>query len=56
MWQYLITGLIIFLAVAYAVYRLIEYFTDPLRKCRKCSKECGGCPLEEMKRTREEGK
>ncbi|MBL7137410.1 MAG: hypothetical protein ISS17_01370 [Bacteroidales bacterium] len=54
MWQHLITGLIIFAAVVYAVYRLIKYFTDPLRKCRNCSNECGGCALEELKKAKDE--
>lgn len=50
MWQTVITGLILAAAVIYSVIRLYRYFTDPLRKCRGCSKECEGCALEDLKR------
>ncbi|MBE0647192.1 MAG: FeoB-associated Cys-rich membrane protein [Bacteroidales bacterium] len=56
MWQYLITGLIVAAAVGYTVYRLIKYFTDPLRKCKDCASSCGGCALEELKKAVEKGK
>jgi len=56
MWQYIITGIIVLAAVTYTVYRLVKYFSDPLRKCRDCSAECGGCALEELKKGREVGK
>jgi len=46
MWQYIITGIIIVAALGVAIYRIVKYFTDPLRKCRKCDLDCGGCPLE----------
>lgn len=55
MWQYLLTGLIVFTAVVYFVYQVVRYFTDPLRKCRNCKSSCGGCALEELKRKRDEG-
>lgn len=50
MWQYIITGMIVIAAAAYTVYRMIKYFTDPLRKCKDCSSSCGGCALEELKK------
>jgi len=56
MWQYLITGLIVTAAITFAVYRLLNYFTDPLRKCKDCSSSCGGCALEELKKAKDKGK
>jgi len=50
MWQYIITGIIVLAAIGIAVYKLVNYFSDPLRACKDCSKECGGCPLEELKK------
>jgi len=45
MWQFLITGLIVFGAIVYMVFRVMLYFSDPLRKCSTCSSSCEGCPL-----------
>jgi len=56
MWQYFITAIIVLAAVTYTVYRLVKYFSDPLRKCRDCAAECGGCPLEELKKVKDEGR
>ncbi|MFH1296766.1 MAG: hypothetical protein ABIJ04_05770 [Bacteroidota bacterium] len=56
MWQYVITGIIIVAAITYTVVSLLRYLSDPLRKCRTCSKECGGCALEELKKTKDEGR
>jgi len=56
MWQYLLTGLIVFAAVTYTIYRLVRYFKDPLRKCKDCSSSCGGCALEDLKKAKEEGR
>lgn len=50
MWQVIITGIILAAALAFAILKLVKWFNDPLRKCRNCSKECGGCPLEELKK------
>ncbi|MBN1200114.1 MAG: FeoB-associated Cys-rich membrane protein [Bacteroidales bacterium] len=56
MWQYLITGLIVVAAVVYLGYHFVKSFTDPLRKCKSCTSSCSGCALEELKRTRDEGR
>jgi hypothetical protein len=48
-WQWVLTGLIVAVALGFGIRKLILYFTDPLRKCRTCSKDCAGCPLEELK-------
>lgn len=49
MWQAVITGLIVAAAFIYTVLKLYRYFSDPLRKCRGCHSECGGCALETLK-------
>lgn len=51
-WQWILTGLIVAVALGFGIRKLILYFTDPLRECRKCSRECTGCPLEELKKTK----
>lgn len=49
-WQLITVGGIVLAALAVTGYRLVRYFTNPLRKCDGCSSGCGGCSLEELKR------
>ncbi|MFH1159479.1 MAG: hypothetical protein V1733_00835 [bacterium] len=56
MWQNSITAIIVLTVIGIAGYRLIRYFTNPLRKCNGCEKSCGGCALEELKRTKDDGR
>jgi hypothetical protein len=37
-------------AAGIAVYRIIRYFIDPPDKCEGCVKNCGDCPVDELKR------
>lgn len=53
MWQTVITGIIVSAALIYTGLKLYRYVADPLRKCRSCPGQCGGCALEERKREME---
>lgn len=54
MWQDIITGMIVLFAVAFAVTGIVKSFSDPLRKCEKCTKTCSGCSLQELKKSQAE--
>lgn len=41
---------IIGIAFSVAIYKIIAFFSNPLRKCDGCGKECGGCELEKLKK------
>lgn len=41
---------VIAMAFAIAVYKLIKFFVNPLRKCNDCSKECSCCELGQLKK------
>jgi hypothetical protein len=50
MWQTIITGIIVAAALGITVYKLVKYFTNPLKKCGGCAMNCSGCGLEELKK------
>lgn len=44
--QYIITGVILLLALAYAVWKIVKYFSKPKpasSACEKFSGDCAGC-------------
>ena len=56
MWQNIITGLIVFLVLGVTLYRIVDYFRNPLKGCEGCSSHCNTCSLEELKKEIEEKK
>ncbi|MCX6245837.1 MAG: hypothetical protein NTU98_14170 [Bacteroidetes bacterium] len=50
MLQWIITVCILALAAGFGVYRTVKYFSNPIRGCDGCDKNCGGCSLEELKK------
>ena len=48
--QYIIVGFIISAATGTAVYRLIRSLARPAGKCDGCHLNCGGCPVQELKK------
>ncbi len=56
MFQYILTLLIVLLALGIAVYRFIRFLKHPVSKCDGCGKDCMGCSLEELKKEIQSGK
>ncbi len=55
-WQTIIVAILVIGALVVTVFHVIRVFSDPLRKCKKCSEACGDCPIAELKRELEEKK
>ena len=56
MLQIILTFLIVGTAIGITLFKVVTYFTDPLRGCSGCSSGCGGCSLEELKKELEQKK
>jgi len=55
-WQTIIVAILLTGALVIAVIHVIRVFSDPLRKCKKCSEACGDCSLADLKRELEKKK
>jgi uncharacterized protein YoxC len=50
MLQIILSISIVIIALAFAIYRMVMYFKNPLHECDNCELGCGGCSLEELKK------
>jgi hypothetical protein len=50
LFQVIITVIIVAAAFGFAIYLMVRSLRNPLRACEGCEKNCGGCPLEDLKK------
>jgi hypothetical protein len=48
--QIILTVIIVVVALGSGIYLTIRSLHNPLRACKGCEKNCGGCALEDLKK------
>ena len=55
-YQEIFVLIIIGIAAAIAVYKVIKHLTAPLQGCNSCASDCSGCQIQDLKKEMEENK